>query len=69
LLQLIEGGRWILTLTGMVREWPPTDPDGFLGFTRTLHFPDIYDAIRDAEPSVIRFRFATRQTPDTTTSG
>jgi 2-polyprenyl-6-methoxyphenol hydroxylase-like FAD-dependent oxidoreductase len=50
LLQVIEGGRSILTLAGMLREWPPTDPDDFLAFARSLQFPDIYDAIRDAEP-------------------
>jgi 2-polyprenyl-6-methoxyphenol hydroxylase-like FAD-dependent oxidoreductase len=50
LLQAIEGGRSILTLAGMLGERPPTDPDGFHAFARSLQFPDIHLAIRDAEP-------------------
>ena len=38
---------------------PPTDPDGFLAFARSLRFPDIYETIRDAEPldDRVGFRF------------
>ena len=38
----------MLTLAGILGDHPPTDPDGFLDFARSLRFPDIYDAIRDA---------------------
>jgi 2-polyprenyl-6-methoxyphenol hydroxylase-like FAD-dependent oxidoreductase len=49
-LQMLEGDRWMLTLAGMLGDHPPTDPDGFLAFARSLQFPDIYETIRDAEP-------------------
>jgi 2-polyprenyl-6-methoxyphenol hydroxylase-like FAD-dependent oxidoreductase len=49
-LQVLEDGRWMLTLAGILGDHPPTDPDGFLAFARSLRFPDIYEAIRDAEP-------------------
>jgi 2-polyprenyl-6-methoxyphenol hydroxylase-like FAD-dependent oxidoreductase len=58
-LQLLEGGRWMLTLGGILGDHPPTDPDGFLGFARSLQFPDIYETVRDAEPldGPVAFRF------------
>ncbi len=40
----------ILSLTGILGDRPPTDPDGFLEFVRSLPVPDIYDAVKDAEP-------------------
>jgi hypothetical protein len=49
-LQVLQDGRWMLTLAGILGDHPPTDPDGFLAFARSLRFPDIYEAIRDAEP-------------------
>jgi 2-polyprenyl-6-methoxyphenol hydroxylase-like FAD-dependent oxidoreductase len=58
-LLLVEGGRWMVTLAGMLGDYPPTDPDGFLAFARSLRFPDIYQAIGDAEPldDPVAFRF------------
>jgi 2-polyprenyl-6-methoxyphenol hydroxylase-like FAD-dependent oxidoreductase len=58
-LLLVEGGRWMVTLAGMLGDYPPTDPDGFLAFARSLRFPDIYQAIRDGEPldAPVGFRF------------
>jgi 2-polyprenyl-6-methoxyphenol hydroxylase-like FAD-dependent oxidoreductase len=58
-LLVLEGGRWMLTLGGILGDHPPTDPDGFLAFARSLQFPDIYEAIRDAEPldDPVGFRF------------
>jgi 2-polyprenyl-6-methoxyphenol hydroxylase-like FAD-dependent oxidoreductase len=55
----LEGNRWMVTLAGMLGDHPPTDPDGFLAFARSLRFPDIYEAIRDAEPldDPVGFRF------------
>ena len=49
----------MLTLAGILGDHPPTDPDGFLDFARSLRFPDIYEAIRDAEPldDPVAFRF------------
>jgi len=58
-LQMLEGDRWMLTLGGILGDHPPTDPDGFLDFARSLQFPDIYQTIRDAEPldDPVPFRF------------
>jgi 2-polyprenyl-6-methoxyphenol hydroxylase-like FAD-dependent oxidoreductase len=55
----LEGDRWMVTLAGMLGDHPPTDPDGFLAFARSLRFPDIYQAIRDAQPldDPVGFRF------------
>jgi 2-polyprenyl-6-methoxyphenol hydroxylase-like FAD-dependent oxidoreductase len=58
-LQVLEGDRWMLTLAGILGDHPPTDPDGFLDFARSLRFPDIYETVRDAEPldDPVPFRF------------
>jgi 2-polyprenyl-6-methoxyphenol hydroxylase-like FAD-dependent oxidoreductase len=58
-LARLEGDQWMLTLIGLVGDPPPTDPDGFLAFARSLQFPGIYEAIRDAEPldDPVAFRF------------
>jgi 2-polyprenyl-6-methoxyphenol hydroxylase-like FAD-dependent oxidoreductase len=55
----LEGDRWMVTLVGILGDHPPTDPDGFLAFARSLRFPDIYQAIRDGEPldDPVPFRF------------
>jgi hypothetical protein len=49
----------MVTLAGILGDHPPTDPDGFLAFARSLRFPDIYEAIEDAEPldDPVPFRF------------
>jgi hypothetical protein len=48
--QVLGDGRLMVTLGGVLGDHPPTDPDGFLAFARSLRFPDIYELIRDAEP-------------------
>jgi hypothetical protein len=57
--QLLDAGRLMVTLGGVLGDHPPTDPDGFLAFARSLRFPDIYETIRDAEPldDPVAFRF------------
>jgi 2-polyprenyl-6-methoxyphenol hydroxylase-like FAD-dependent oxidoreductase len=45
-----DDGRVQLSLTGILGDHPPTDHDGFLAFVRSLPVPDIFEAIRDAEP-------------------
>lgn len=58
-LQMLEGNRFLVTLMGMLGDYPPTDPDGFLDFARTLRIPDLGDAIDGAEPleKIRPFRF------------
>jgi 2-polyprenyl-6-methoxyphenol hydroxylase-like FAD-dependent oxidoreductase len=46
----IDGGRWIVTLAGAGRDYPPTDEAGFLEFARSLRDPVIHELIKDAEP-------------------
>jgi 2-polyprenyl-6-methoxyphenol hydroxylase-like FAD-dependent oxidoreductase len=46
----VEGDRWLLTLVGGGRDYPPTDEAGFLDFARTLPSTLVYHAIKDAEP-------------------
>jgi 2-polyprenyl-6-methoxyphenol hydroxylase-like FAD-dependent oxidoreductase len=46
----VEGNRWLLTLVGGGRDYPPSDEAGFLEFARSLPDPIIYDAVRTAEP-------------------
>jgi 2-polyprenyl-6-methoxyphenol hydroxylase-like FAD-dependent oxidoreductase len=45
-----EGDRWLLSIGGMAGDHPPTDDEGFLSFVETVAPPDVYAAIRDAEP-------------------
>ncbi|WP_322779231.1 FAD-dependent oxidoreductase [Frankia sp. Cas4] len=45
----LEGERWQITLAGMLGDHPPTDPDGFEAFARTLPVPDIHDLVASAE--------------------
>lgn len=49
-IQPIEGGRWLVTLAGVMRDYPPTDEEGFLQFAKSLSTSAIYDAIKDARP-------------------
>lgn len=55
----IENGRSALSLTGMLGDSAPTDPDGFLDFVRSLPVPDVYEVIKDAEPldDPVSFRY------------
>jgi 2-polyprenyl-6-methoxyphenol hydroxylase-like FAD-dependent oxidoreductase len=46
----MEGSRWVVTVAGAMRDYPPTDEEGFMAFTRSLGAPEIYEAIKDAEP-------------------
>jgi 2-polyprenyl-6-methoxyphenol hydroxylase-like FAD-dependent oxidoreductase len=44
----VEGNRWLATLGGGDRDYPPTDEAGFLEFARSLRSPLFYEAIRNA---------------------
>jgi 2-polyprenyl-6-methoxyphenol hydroxylase-like FAD-dependent oxidoreductase len=46
----LEGNRWMVTLSGVGGDYPPTDEAGFMDFARSLRTPMLYEAIRDAEP-------------------
>lgn len=55
----VEGDRWMVTLTGWSGDLPPSDPDGFLDYAKSLAAPDIYEAIQEMEPisDIVTHRF------------
>ncbi|MCV2488223.1 hypothetical protein OF117_02505 [Geodermatophilus sp. YIM 151500] len=46
----VEGGRWLVTLTGTGGERAPSDEDGWRAYARSLRDPVLAEAIEDAEP-------------------
>lgn len=46
----LEGERWLVTLVGISRDYPPHDEAGFMAFARSLTSRRLYDAIKTAEP-------------------
>jgi 2-polyprenyl-6-methoxyphenol hydroxylase-like FAD-dependent oxidoreductase len=58
-LGAVESDRHIVTLGGILGDYPPTDPAGFGAFAASLPFPDITEAIEGAEPleDPVGFRF------------
>lgn len=50
IIQPIEGNRWMVTLAGVMHDYPPTDEEGFLKFARSLSSPELYRAIEHARP-------------------
>jgi 2-polyprenyl-6-methoxyphenol hydroxylase-like FAD-dependent oxidoreductase len=46
----VEGGRWLATLVGGGKDYPPTDEDGFREFARSLPDPRLAAAVEAAEP-------------------
>jgi 2-polyprenyl-6-methoxyphenol hydroxylase-like FAD-dependent oxidoreductase len=58
-LGAMEHGQHILTLGGILGDYPPTDPAGFDAFAASLPAPDITEAIEAAEPldDPVAFRF------------
>lgn len=47
----LEGDRWILTLAGAARDYPPNDEDGFLRFARELQHPVLYEVAKELTPA------------------
>lgn len=50
IIQWVEGNRWIVTIAGVMEDYPPTDERGFLDFARGLRSPELYAAIQHARP-------------------
>lgn len=46
----LEENRWMVTLVGWAKDYPPDNEQGYLEFARSLPLPDIYEAVKDAEP-------------------
>jgi 2-polyprenyl-6-methoxyphenol hydroxylase-like FAD-dependent oxidoreductase len=56
----LPGGEAVeLSLTGVLGDHAPTDPEGFLAYIKSLPLPVHYEFIRDAEPldDPVRFKF------------
>jgi 2-polyprenyl-6-methoxyphenol hydroxylase-like FAD-dependent oxidoreductase len=50
IIQPIEGNRWLVTIAGVMHDYPPTDEEGFLKFAKSLSSPELYKAIEHARP-------------------
>lgn len=53
------GNRVELSVTGVLGDHPPTDPEGFTRFVKSLPVPEIHESLIDAEPldDPVMFRF------------
>jgi 2-polyprenyl-6-methoxyphenol hydroxylase-like FAD-dependent oxidoreductase len=54
-----ERDRWIITLAGCLRDYPPTDLTGWKEFARSLPTSDTFDLVKDREPiaPIASYRF------------
>ncbi|MFP2905310.1 NAD(P)/FAD-dependent oxidoreductase [Pyxidicoccus sp. 3LFB2] len=59
----IEGDRWTVTLSGWLKDYPPSDEAGFLAYTRSLAQPHLYEALKNAEPlgPILTYRYSHSQ--------
>ena len=46
----IEGERWIVSVSGLLKDYPPSVEAEFLAYVRSLPHPALYELIKDAEP-------------------
>lgn len=46
----VDGNRWVVTLSGGNKDYPPTDEAGFDAFAASLNAPDLYNIIKEAKP-------------------
>jgi 2-polyprenyl-6-methoxyphenol hydroxylase-like FAD-dependent oxidoreductase len=55
----IEGGRWLVSLVGFHKDYPPDTDEAFLAFARSLELPDFHEALAEAQPltPATAFRF------------
>lgn len=59
----IEDNRWIVTLSGLLKDTCPTDEAGFVEFSKSLCAPDIFNMIEQCEPvsDIVPYKFAASQ--------
>ncbi|MFV8749305.1 NAD(P)/FAD-dependent oxidoreductase [Nannocystaceae bacterium ST9] len=70
----VEDGRWQVTMIGYHGDHPPTDPDEFVGWSKTLAQPTLHDSLVGAKPTTplrrytfphqLRRRFEAMKLPD-----
>ena len=60
LLMEIEGGRWMVVLSGTNGDYPPLENEAFLEFAHSLPSPALYDALTNAKPDskIFGYRYA-----------
>ena len=46
----IENGKWLVGLSGIGKNYPPVDEEGFLKFAKSLESSELYDSIKLASP-------------------
>lgn len=46
----LEGGQYLVTLAGWLRDYPPGDEAGFLEYAKSLERPEVYEVLQRAEP-------------------
>jgi 2-polyprenyl-6-methoxyphenol hydroxylase-like FAD-dependent oxidoreductase len=58
-----DGGRWVITLVGMLGDYPPTDEEAWTKFAATLPVPVVYDLVTTARPltEIVSYRFPANQ--------
>jgi 2-polyprenyl-6-methoxyphenol hydroxylase-like FAD-dependent oxidoreductase len=58
-----EGWRWVVTLVGMLGDYPPADRDQWVAWAATLPVPDVYELVKGAKPlsDVVTYRFSANQ--------
>jgi 2-polyprenyl-6-methoxyphenol hydroxylase-like FAD-dependent oxidoreductase len=58
-----EGGRWVITLTGAVGDYPPTDEKGWMEYAASLPLPVVHELASSARPlsDITSFRFPANQ--------
>lgn len=56
----IEDDCWMVSLMGLLRDYPPDDEAGFLEYARNLPEPSLYEAIKEAEPltPIVTYKYA-----------
>jgi 2-polyprenyl-6-methoxyphenol hydroxylase-like FAD-dependent oxidoreductase len=59
----IEGGRWLVTLAGFSKDYPPLEEAEFMEFARSLGVPEFAQAVAAAEPlsQAVGFRRTTNR--------
>ncbi len=62
-LHTLGGDRCMLSLTGVLGDRPPTDPEGLMAYAKSLPVPDVAEALQDAEMlgTPVSFRFPASQ--------
>lgn len=58
-----EGNRWVVTLAGMLGDYPPTDEKGWIQFAARLPVPVVHDLVTTARPltDFATYRFPANQ--------